>query len=171
MNRYVVSGELFDRLQLIRSSNIGPVSYYRLLQKFGSAKRALEGLPDLARRGRRQPPEIASADSVVQTFFQSAVSDIVDVAHSKHMSGIVSLRILTQVFLSQAPCPLRKLQSAEGGQFSFVHATLQPDKLAEAVPRQQIRQTLVSQAERALPQSQRALGELELRSHLNQISP
>lgn len=41
----------FDRLRLIRSPQIGPVSYRQLLARFGSAKAALEALPDLVQRG------------------------------------------------------------------------------------------------------------------------
>ncbi len=41
----------FDRLRLIRSPNIGPVSYRQLIARFGSARAALDALPDLARRG------------------------------------------------------------------------------------------------------------------------
>ncbi len=40
-----------DRLRLIRSPKIGPVSYRRLLARFGSAGAALEALPQLASRG------------------------------------------------------------------------------------------------------------------------
>lgn len=39
------------RLRLIRSENVGPITYARLMQRFGSAIRALEALPELARRG------------------------------------------------------------------------------------------------------------------------
>ena len=39
------------RLRLIRSDNVGPVSYRLLLKRFGSAEAALDALPDLARRG------------------------------------------------------------------------------------------------------------------------
>jgi DNA processing protein len=41
----------FDRLRLIRSPNIGPVSYRQLITRFGTAGAALEALPDLVRRG------------------------------------------------------------------------------------------------------------------------
>lgn len=45
------SQETFDQLRLIRSPNIGPVSYRQLIGRFGSARTALEALPDLVRRG------------------------------------------------------------------------------------------------------------------------
>lgn len=45
--------EKFDRLRLLRSENVGPVTFARLLQRYGTAGRALAALPDLARRGGR----------------------------------------------------------------------------------------------------------------------
>ena len=41
----------FDQLRLIRSPNIGPVSYRQLMSRFCSAKPALEALPEFVRRG------------------------------------------------------------------------------------------------------------------------
>ncbi len=46
-------------LRLIRSDNIGPVTFYRLLQRFGSASRALEALPALARAGGKTTAVLA----------------------------------------------------------------------------------------------------------------
>lgn len=43
--------ERFDRLRLIRSPRIGPVSYRQLLARFGSAGEALRAIPMLAERG------------------------------------------------------------------------------------------------------------------------
>lgn len=43
--------EAFARIRLLRSPNVGPVSYRQLLHRFGSAEAALAGLPDLVRRG------------------------------------------------------------------------------------------------------------------------
>lgn len=43
--------ERLDRIRLIRSQNVGPVTFRHLLERFGSAGAALDGLPDLARRG------------------------------------------------------------------------------------------------------------------------
>src|SRR5437773_5575964 len=40
-----------DRLRLIRSDNVGPRTFYSLLNHFGNARAALERLPDRARRG------------------------------------------------------------------------------------------------------------------------
>ena len=41
-------------LRLARSENVGPVTFTRLLDRFGTARAALEALPDLARRGGAQ---------------------------------------------------------------------------------------------------------------------
>ena len=43
--------EAFARIRLLRSPNVGPVSYRQLLRRFGTAQAALEALPDLAGRG------------------------------------------------------------------------------------------------------------------------
>jgi DNA processing protein len=43
--------DIFAKLQLIRSANVGPVSYRQLIGRFGSAESALSALPDLAMRG------------------------------------------------------------------------------------------------------------------------
>ena len=43
--------ERFARLQLARTDRIGPVAFDQLIQRFGSAVRAIEALPDLIRRG------------------------------------------------------------------------------------------------------------------------
>ncbi len=48
--------ERIDRLRLIRSENIGPVTYRQLINRYETATRALEALPDLARRGGRNRP-------------------------------------------------------------------------------------------------------------------
>jgi DNA processing protein len=60
--------ELSDRqkiawLRLIRSENIGPISFRDLVNRFGSAQNALDALPDIARRGgAKQPLTIFTED-------------------------------------------------------------------------------------------------------------
>jgi DNA processing protein len=48
--------ERLDWLRLIRTENVGPVTFYQLLSRFGSAGAALEALPGLATRGGRHVP-------------------------------------------------------------------------------------------------------------------
>jgi DNA processing protein len=59
-----VADEAFDKLRLIRSAHIGPVTYFQLLVRFGSAKAALEALPDLAARGGGKAFRLADARAV-----------------------------------------------------------------------------------------------------------
>lgn len=50
-----------DRLRLARTPGVGPVTYRRLLRRFGSAAAALDGLPQVSREaGRDNPPRIPS---------------------------------------------------------------------------------------------------------------
>src|SRR3954447_11230415 len=45
--------ERIDWLRRIRTDQVGPVTFYQLLQRYGSAAAALDALPGLARRGGR----------------------------------------------------------------------------------------------------------------------
>ena len=54
--------DLLDRLRLIRTPGIGPIAYRQLLLRFGSARGALDAIPDLARRGGGKAPAIYPAD-------------------------------------------------------------------------------------------------------------
>jgi DNA processing protein len=61
--------DIFAKLQLIRSANIGPVSYRQLIARFGSARAALLALPDLAMRGGgkfRAAPDAAIEKELAQ---------------------------------------------------------------------------------------------------------
>src|SRR5690606_27774420 len=59
--------EAFARIRLLRSPNIGPISYAELLRRFGSALAALEALPELAARGGRdyRPAPVARIEDEV----------------------------------------------------------------------------------------------------------
>jgi len=50
--------DLIDRLRLVRSPGIGPVTFRQLLRRFGDAAAALDAVPDLARRGGGKPPKL-----------------------------------------------------------------------------------------------------------------
>jgi len=47
-------------LRLIRSDNVGPITFRELINHFGGAEAALEALPELSRRGGRQAIRICS---------------------------------------------------------------------------------------------------------------
>jgi DNA processing protein len=60
---HLTDAERIDRLRLIRSDNVGPRTFHALIGHFGSARAALERLPDLARRGGAQRSQrICSAE-------------------------------------------------------------------------------------------------------------
>jgi DNA processing protein len=48
-----------DRLRLIRSANIGPVTYRQLITRFGNAAQAIAAIPMLAARGGGRAPVLA----------------------------------------------------------------------------------------------------------------
>ncbi|MCF8482478.1 MAG: DNA-processing protein DprA [Rhodospirillum sp.] len=48
--------EKLERLRLLRSENVGPVTWRKLMARYGSAAKALEALPDLAKRGGSKRP-------------------------------------------------------------------------------------------------------------------
>jgi DNA processing protein len=62
----MLAADRLARLRLIRSENVGPVTYLQLLARFGSAAAAIEGLPDLAARAGGRSPRIASAESAAR---------------------------------------------------------------------------------------------------------
>jgi DNA processing protein len=53
---HLTDDQRIDWLRLIRSDNVGPRTFRSLVNHFGSARAALERLPDLARRGGAQRP-------------------------------------------------------------------------------------------------------------------
>jgi DNA processing protein len=57
-----VSDDLVDRLRLVRSPGIGPVTYRQLIARFGSASAALDAVPALAARGGGKAPRLASRE-------------------------------------------------------------------------------------------------------------
>ena len=57
----VSQAEQIARLRLIRSENVGPVTFRQLIARFENGRAALDALPDLARRGGRPKLRIATA--------------------------------------------------------------------------------------------------------------
>lgn len=55
--------EAFARIRLLRSPNVGPVTFRQLLQRFGNAVAALEALPEMAARGGRRM-KVAHPDAI-----------------------------------------------------------------------------------------------------------
>ncbi|MFL6780823.1 MAG: DNA-processing protein DprA [Sphingomicrobium sp.] len=54
--------DLVERLRLVCTAGIGPVTYRQLIARFGGAAEALAAVPDLARRGGGAPPRLWTRD-------------------------------------------------------------------------------------------------------------
>ncbi len=104
--------EAFARIRLLRSPNIGPVSYAQLLRRFGNAMAALEALPDLAARGTRTyraaPVEriAAEVEGVRRAGARYLFHDMADypplLAQMENAPPILTVR--GQAALAAAPC-------------------------------------------------------------------
>ncbi len=53
-------------LRLSRTENVGPVTFYRLIETYGSASKALDALPKLSERGGRKKPLVVPPSSVAE---------------------------------------------------------------------------------------------------------
>lgn len=57
--------ERIARIRLFRSETVGPITFYKLLARFGSAIKAIEALPQMAQRaGRASPPRVTTVQEV-----------------------------------------------------------------------------------------------------------
>ncbi len=56
LRKFLANESLVDVLRLIRSENVGPVTFFNLVRQFGAAKTALDAIPDLAQRGGKRAP-------------------------------------------------------------------------------------------------------------------
>lgn len=69
MAKLKTNEDILDWLQLIRSENVGPLTFHRLLKKYGTAGKALQALPELASQGGlKRPLKIASRTDVEKEF-------------------------------------------------------------------------------------------------------
>ena len=63
---------VLDVLRLIRTPNVGPITFFHLIRRFGTAAKALEVLPELSVRGGRKTPLIACEREVAEKEFDAA---------------------------------------------------------------------------------------------------
>ena len=70
----LTDNERLDWLRLIRSENVGPITFHRLLERYGSAARALEALPELAARGGARRIRIAAKNDTAAEMERLAAS-------------------------------------------------------------------------------------------------
>ncbi len=55
-HRSLAGDKLSDVLRLIRTLNVGPVTFFQLIRRFGTAEKALAALPEMSVRGGRKNP-------------------------------------------------------------------------------------------------------------------
>ncbi len=76
--RLLSDAERLDWVRLARSENVGPVTFHRLMERFGSAHAALQALPELARRGGKkaalQPCPKETAQREIEGYIKSGFS-------------------------------------------------------------------------------------------------
>ncbi len=58
--------EKLDWLRLSRTENVGPITFYKLIDRYGSAAQALDALPELAKKGGRKKPLTAPSLKVIE---------------------------------------------------------------------------------------------------------
>jgi len=63
---------LLDVLRLIRTPNVGPVTFFQLIRRFGTAAEALAALPGLSMRGGSQRPLAATPRELVLKEIEAA---------------------------------------------------------------------------------------------------
>ncbi len=56
LRRALTDIERLDWLRLIRTENVGPVTFARLMERFDTSGQAIQALPELAKRGGRKAP-------------------------------------------------------------------------------------------------------------------
>lgn len=61
-------------LRLFRSENIGPITFYRLVEYYGGAENALKALPELAKRGGRKKPLVAAKPETIEREYDALLN-------------------------------------------------------------------------------------------------
>ena len=70
--RNLTPAERLDWVRLIRSENVGPRTFRRLLERFGTASAALAALPELARRGGGKRPIVVCPKATAEAELEVA---------------------------------------------------------------------------------------------------
>ncbi len=68
--------EKFDYLRLIRSGNIGPVTFFKLIEHFGTANEALKNIQDMAQKGGKKSFKVAPLKDVEKEFKKAEKENI-----------------------------------------------------------------------------------------------
>ena len=63
--------EKLDWLRLSRTENVGPITFYRLMERYGTASESLNALPELSKKGGRKKPLVAPPLSFVEREYEN----------------------------------------------------------------------------------------------------
>jgi DNA processing protein len=106
--------EKLDWLRLSRTENVGPITFYRLVDYYGSAAKALEALPELAKKGGRKKPLDAPPLADIEKEYESLQKlggDIVCAPESNYPLALAAtddappvLSYIGDINLARAPC-------------------------------------------------------------------
>lgn len=113
-NESIPLKEKLDWLRLSRTEHVGPVTFYRLIEAYGSASEALNALPELARRGGRKNPLKAPAISQIEKEYEilrKTGGDIIIAAEDTYPSALAAtddappvISVLGNTELMKKPC-------------------------------------------------------------------
>ena len=70
--RILSDNERHDWLRLSRTENVGSITFRQVLRRFGSAKAALEALPEMAARGGKRTFKLPDPKSVTEEIIRTA---------------------------------------------------------------------------------------------------
>ena len=70
-NNALSEQEKLDWLRLYRTENIGPITFYKLLERYGDAEKALLALPGLGKKGGRKKPLTAPAMQAIEAEYEA----------------------------------------------------------------------------------------------------
>jgi DNA processing protein len=100
--------ERIDWLRLIRSENVGPRTFQALLRHHGTARAAIDALPDLARRGgAAQPIRVCSRDQAERELAAAAARGI-------RLVGITESQYPRRLATIDDPPPLLAVRGRSG---------------------------------------------------------
>jgi DNA processing protein len=123
------------RLRLARAEGVGPVSYRRMLRRYGSAAAALEALPGLARAGGRgtapQIPSPAAAAREIEALDRmGAVLRFVDVEGYPKLLGLLEDAPAVLAVLGDAALLDRRCVALVGGRNASANGQRMAENLA-----------------------------------------
>src|SRR5262245_8197458 len=106
--------EKLDWLRLARAENVGPVTFYKLLERFGTAEKALNALPELSRRGGKKKPLTAPSRDEVEKEYEALCKiggEIITAADEEYPLALAAtddappiISVIGNMELLQRPC-------------------------------------------------------------------